>query len=571
MGVVVTACRRGHDTFRALLAPPSNPVAKWQQAMIVFTAFMGMLTIDIWMYQTRANNCCVEARAILECYDLPPAPCRGFTGDCADLPAQFADTGPQNPFIDSAGNPYVCRQFPDPARPTDKIIVSLIMVAVALPTRSIIGRLYEVSNQPVGLDEGLWLRKLGLVKLAVGNLSWHFADGSAKAWQRDLVKYDAADVAAAKVVARGLRKAARWLARLAGWGPAQPAGTSGRHASSPTDSRQAGRKPQRARQPSRAGAAQGKHRAFHLRLLHMHLSAAGRGRTVQADCGTAADTQQLGKEQAAGLRAQGFRSGSPPEKADMPQPAAPPSRPPLSRRSTAVSKREHLRTLASAARLRTLCALATLFVYCSWAILLWCVRGPRPGGLAAAGRAREHAALPSWRAALPIPWRSVRLAVRTRASPHDSPQNRFTLVYGGLVYQLLGDKAESAFAHDWGVGLAIDHATQWKSVLQSSLETALVLTLMDRLGLVPGSKWLEARAAQPPACSAAPPPPHNTMPQGGRQRRRRRAPTRGLCPAAAQVHLDQWSVQATLFHGQAVGHMERVRQHLAHTARLEVR
>ena len=34
--------------------------------------------------------------------------------------------------------------------PRDKIIVSLIMVAVALPTRLIIGRLFEVSNEPAG-------------------------------------------------------------------------------------------------------------------------------------------------------------------------------------------------------------------------------------------------------------------------------------------------------------------------------------------------------------------------------------------------------------------------------------
>ena len=56
-----------------------------------------MLTIDIWMYQNRASSCCVEARLILDCTDPAPAPCRGFTGDCAELPAQFADVFP-NPF-----------------------------------------------------------------------------------------------------------------------------------------------------------------------------------------------------------------------------------------------------------------------------------------------------------------------------------------------------------------------------------------------------------------------------------------------------------------------------------------
>ena len=402
VGVVATACRRGHDTFSALLAPPSNPVAKWQQSMLIFTAFMGMLTIDIWMYQTRANNCCVEARAILECYDLPPAPCRGFTGDCADLPAQFADTGPQNPFVDSAGIPYVCRQFPDPGRPTDKLIVSLIMVAVALPTRSIIGRLYEVSNQPVGLDEGLWLRKLGLIKLVVGSLSWHFADGSAKAWQKDLVKYDALDVAAAKTVARAVRKGARWLTRLVGWAPAQPAGVRSRPAD-PTDrgSREVARKRPRALQPrSRTDSAQHeKYRAFHLRLLRAHLSqpAASRRTALQADKadkGAAADVRM--KVQGDGAAAAqeeprvkdppsqrtGFR---PPPKRQPANPRllAPPSRASLRvRRSLAASpaaEQEYLRNLASAAHQRNLCVLATLFVYCSWAIFLWCGRPGKRG------------------------------------------------------------------------------------------------------------------------------------------------------------------------------------------------
>lgn len=67
---------------------------------------------------------------------------------------------------------YVCMQFPDPNKPLDKLIVSLIMVAVALPTRLIIGRLFQISNQPVGLREGLWLRNLGLAKLATGAVSW---------------------------------------------------------------------------------------------------------------------------------------------------------------------------------------------------------------------------------------------------------------------------------------------------------------------------------------------------------------------------------------------------------------
>ena len=49
------------------------------------------------MYQNRASSCCMEARLMLDCEEPSPAPCRGFTGDCSDLPLQFSDVVP-NPF-----------------------------------------------------------------------------------------------------------------------------------------------------------------------------------------------------------------------------------------------------------------------------------------------------------------------------------------------------------------------------------------------------------------------------------------------------------------------------------------
>ena len=39
------------------------------------------------MYQNRASSCCMEARFILDCDEPSPAPCRGFTGDCAGAQA----------------------------------------------------------------------------------------------------------------------------------------------------------------------------------------------------------------------------------------------------------------------------------------------------------------------------------------------------------------------------------------------------------------------------------------------------------------------------------------------------
>ena len=66
------------------------------------------------MYEIRASACCLEARMMLAdltsngvgCLDPAPAPCRGFTGDCSDLPLQFNELPPDlNPF-----SGYVCHQ-----------------------------------------------------------------------------------------------------------------------------------------------------------------------------------------------------------------------------------------------------------------------------------------------------------------------------------------------------------------------------------------------------------------------------------------------------------------------------
>lgn len=54
------------------------------------------------------------------------SPCRGFTGDCSDLPNQLADV-PGSPF---AGG-YTCLQFPAPDSGRDQIIAALIMTVRA--------------------------------------------------------------------------------------------------------------------------------------------------------------------------------------------------------------------------------------------------------------------------------------------------------------------------------------------------------------------------------------------------------------------------------------------------------
>ena len=81
-----------------------------------------------------------------------------------------------------------------------------------------------------------------------------------------------------------------------------------------------------------------------------------------------------------------------------------------------------------------------------------------------------------------------------------------------LIYQMLGDEAEGAFARDWGVGLGFDQATQCQGVLKSVIVKVIILTLMDRGGILGAQQWLEVYLDQVSvqACSgpydARPPP-----------------------------------------------------------------
>ena len=102
----------------------------------------------------------------------------------------------------------------------------------------------------------------------------------------------------------------------------------------------------------------------------------------------------------------------------------------------------------------------------------------------------------------------------------------FTLTYGELIYQLLGDSAEARFASDWATGVAIENAAQWRSVLQSAVQNVALLLLLERVGLAAPRSWLE-------------------------------------------THLDHMSIQATYLSGKAQGWWERMALHLEQKSRVE--
>jgi hypothetical protein len=66
----------------------------------------------------------------------------------------------------------------------------------------------------------------------------------------------------------------------------------------------------------------------------------------------------------------------------------------------------------------------------------------------------------------------------------------FTLVYGSLIYQLLGDQAQAAFLRDWGIGLGMENANQWKAVIKEAVQARGLSPSASAGGMRPLRVWL---------------------------------------------------------------------------------
>ena len=60
-----------------------------------------------------------------------------------------------------------------------------------------------------------------------------------------------------------------------------------------------------------------------------------------------------------------------------------------------------------------------------------------------------------------------------------------------IIYKSLGSDAESQFAQQWGVGYAMDNASEWQDVLQTAVKTALILVILDILRITKDRPWFE--------------------------------------------------------------------------------
>ena len=140
-----------------------------------------MLTqrIHIRMFYARGDSCCTLLRAILNSgpdgNNCPPmGPCRGFTGTCGDITAQFAEL-PVLPDYPNGMQDWQCDAFPDDTNDVDTFLVGLISLAVALPVTLFISTCFEIADDSEAPES--WLEWVGWRKLVFGrdaHRRWHY-------------------------------------------------------------------------------------------------------------------------------------------------------------------------------------------------------------------------------------------------------------------------------------------------------------------------------------------------------------------------------------------------------------
>ena len=147
------ACKSVHDLDHRGLQPAAR---EHLDVRAFCNAFLRARAADVsplvsHRYYVKAVNCCAEVKELLNSGpdggDCPPVgPCRGFEGNCADLPEQFADI-PVLPDYPNGLADYTCTAFPDDENnQLDSFLVGLIAIAVALPVSSFIAQCFGIAN-----------------------------------------------------------------------------------------------------------------------------------------------------------------------------------------------------------------------------------------------------------------------------------------------------------------------------------------------------------------------------------------------------------------------------------------
>jgi hypothetical protein len=64
-----------------------------------------------------------------------------------------------------------------------------------------------------------------------------------------------------------------------------------------------------------------------------------------------------------------------------------------------------------------------------------------------------------------------------------------------LIYKQLGASAQEEFAKTWGVGYALNSASEWQDVAITAAKAALLIVILDAMRVTKDSSWFEEHGA----------------------------------------------------------------------------
>ena len=196
---LLRSLRQHHPLVSPLTASPAAAgISRSQRVARLATLALVIFAVQIWLFYSRSAACCATVRAILDggppssAGSCPPAgPCRGFTGDCADLATQFSSlpVPPNYPFGLSS---FECDAFPNisPSAPLllntfprDLLLVALITLACTLPAFDALTAAFEAANAAAAASGApprprvwlTWRRWQQLLAGAAAHRKWRFA------------------------------------------------------------------------------------------------------------------------------------------------------------------------------------------------------------------------------------------------------------------------------------------------------------------------------------------------------------------------------------------------------------
>jgi hypothetical protein len=179
----VSVLRRSVEVLAAVSAPATDRLGRAHRVVMLFLCALCSLTVVIGFYYFQAVHCCAEVRDALGCSTDHTQPCRGFTGDCADIRTQFADVvlpvynvslgeslvwpggGVRLGDTATCTRGLIFQSRPVPGRWfSDSLIVGLVSACVVFFVRHLCSLLPRISRETPG---GRWLSANWLVRAAL--------------------------------------------------------------------------------------------------------------------------------------------------------------------------------------------------------------------------------------------------------------------------------------------------------------------------------------------------------------------------------------------------------------------